>query len=260
MLDNIYQHYRDDEIIFVDRVLDWTHTVIDQFIPYLTPFLTPREVMIVEQLTSGYEDVKVEKSGGYSTPERQRVLICPHYYEVQKNDFEIEVIEIRYPHKFAEISHGKILGSILSEGFDRNKIGDIITDEFRWQFFVDKHISEYILMNLHKIGNVGVTCQSISEDEIIHPNIQWLETTVIVSSMRLDTILSKVYNFSRQRSKVLISSGDVKVNFMQIDRPDIEIGEQDIISLRRYGRFRINQIEGITKKENYRLKIDVLER
>ncbi len=260
MSENIYQHYRSNELIFVDKVIEWLTIVDNQYTPYLTPFLSPRETMIIEQLASIYLDIKVKKFGGYSKAERKRTLIYPSYYEVSEEAFEIIVLSIKYPKKFAEMSHHKILGTLMSQGFDRNKIGDIITDGENWQVFIDMYIAEFMRMNIIKIGNVGVSLQAVDVSDIIEPNESWQEIDVVASSMRLDTILGKVYNFSRQRSKDYIAAGDVKVNFMQIDRSDIEIGEQDIISLRKFGRFWINQIEGMTKKDNYRLSIRVLDR
>ena len=81
---------------------------------------------------------------------------------------------------------------------------------------------------------------------------------MISSSLRLDAMLSNVYNFSRQRAKDQINEGNVKMNFMAMTRSDAEVKINDIVSLRKYGRFWIQSIDGVTKKDNYRLTVNVL--
>lgn len=43
----------------------------------------------------------------------------------------------------------------------------------------------------------------------------------------------------------------VKVNFAKETRPHFELEEGDLVSLRKYGRFRIFDVEGNTKKGNF---------
>ena len=59
---------------------------------------------------------------------------------------------IQYPKKFATLGHGKILGSLMSLGFDRSLIGDIISNGEDWQLFCAQNMKEYIRQQLEKIG------------------------------------------------------------------------------------------------------------
>ena len=254
-MDTIYQHYRPEEKDFIDKASGWIEQVSSTFAPYLTLFLTPRELLIVTQLLGSQEDLQVTAFGGYDQPERQRAMIYPMYYQPLKDDFQIAALNINFPLKFADLSHGKILGALISSGIDRERIGDIITDGQAWHVIVDKTMVDYLIQNVLKISNVGVRLQEIDLDHVLESNEDWEELQVIASSMRLDTLLGKVYNFSRQRAKNYIAAGQVKVNFIEMDRPDREIGEDDIVSLRKFGRFWIDRIEGQTKKDNFRLMI-----
>ncbi|MGX7106715.1 YlmH family RNA-binding protein [Hutsoniella sourekii] len=258
-MDHIYQHYRKEEESFVNQVFDWVNQVENTYVAYTTPFLTPREAMIVKQLLANNEDLRLYFDGAYPKAERLRAVISPLYYEVQAKDFQLQSLRINFPSKFADLSHGKILGTLLSTGIDRDRIGDIITDNVDWHLVVDARISDYLIQQVTKISNVGVHLETIDSDQLLLPSETWVEETVIASSMRLDTLVSNVYNFSRQRAKDSIHSGLVKVNFVEVDRPDLEVGLQDIVSLRKFGRFWIVAIEGVTRKDNYRLKINKLE-
>ena len=59
-----------------------------------------------------------------------------------------------------------------------------------------------------------------------------------MSSLRLDSVISAVFNISRQRSKQLIESGKVKVNWTETTRPDFALDLLDIVSIRDLGAFR----------------------
>ncbi|GEK91536.1 YlmH family RNA-binding protein [Alkalibacterium kapii] len=259
-MEEIYQHFREEEKVFIDKVIDWIHKVEFQYSPYLTPFLNPREQYIVESMIGRHNDIKWESFGGYEAAERKRLFLSPSYFEPAQDDFEIKTAEIRYPKKFAELSHGKILGSLLGSGLKREMIGDIITDGEDWQFFIDQTIMEYLYSSLSKIGNITVKLEEIPYTDILLPKDTWDEQTLIVSSLRLDVVLASVFNFSRQKSKELISSNNVKINWVDVMRPDIVLGIHDIVSIRKYGRIRINAMEGKTKKEKIRLKLGILDR
>lgn len=258
MNEDIYQHYRPEEKNFIDMVFGWMQQVDSTYAPYISVFLTPREQLIVKQIVQASDEIQFSFNGGYEGAERQQAVIYPPYYEENEDDFNIVALNIKFPMKFGELTHGRILGTFLSSGIDRGRIGDIITDGEQWHAVVDSSISDFLIEQVTKIANVGVQLEVIPMNDLLISEEQWQEQLVIASSLRLDTLLSKVYNFSRQRAKTSVSSGLVKVNFVPMERPDVEIGVNDIVSLRKFGRFWINNIEGTTKKDNYRLNVRVL--
>lgn len=259
MNQSVYQHYGKEERAFIDQVFSWMQEVENRYSPYLTEFLTPREVMIVQQLVTSHDDLGLQTSGGYDRAERQRAFIYPSYYQVEVSDFQIVLLKVKFPSKFADISHGKILGTLLATGIERGRIGDIVTDGQGWQCLVDQGMATYLINQVTKIGNVGVHLEKLDLDDILESQEEWENETVISTSLRLDNLISKVYKISRQRAKDAISSGLVKVNFMTMDRSDYELKVNDIVSMRKKGRFWIKSLDGMTKKENYRLNIDILK-
>lgn len=259
-MDNIYQHFRAEERMFIDQVIDWVHQVDVQYTPYLTPFLDPREQFIVESVIGDYSDVVIKRFGGYEAAERQRLYLTPSYFEPTQDDYQIKLAEIRYPKKFTDLSHGQILGTLMGAGIKRETIGDIITDEERWQFFADKAIFHFLQSSIEKIGKISIQLEEADYTEIIIPKDSWEDRLEIVSSLRLDTILASVFNISRQKSKELIASNKVKVNWNETDRPDTVLSIYDVVSIRGYGRLRVQAIEGKTKKEKIRLSLGVLDR
>lgn len=259
-MENIYQHFREEEKQFIDQILDWLHKVEMQYTPYLTPFLDPREQYIVESVIGQFDEVELNGYGGYEAAERKRLFLSPAYFEPEQKDYDIKIAEIRYPKKFADLSHGKILGTLMGSGIERNTIGDIVTDGERWQFFADGAIMDFLSSSMDKVGNISIQLEEIAYTEIIMPKDSWEDKDEIVSSLRLDVVLASAFNISRQKSKELISSRKVKVNWNETERPDIVLGIYDVVSIRGYGRIRLQSIEGKTKKEKIRLSLGVLDR
>ena len=258
MVENVYQHFRKEEAPFIDLVTDWIRQCEDQYTPVLTTFLDPRQLYIVETLVGNNIDIKLYSYGGYESAERKRAYICPSYFIPKQEEFHIALYEINYPTKFADLSHGKILGTLVSSGLKRDYFGDIISDGLRWQFFIDETMASYITNQVEKIGKIAVRLVEKEYTDILLPKDSWTVMDDTVSSMRVDVLLSSVFKVSRQRAKQMIESNKVKVNWTVMDRPDFVLGLLDIISVRGYGRLQIQEIEGKSKKDKWKLKIGVL--
>lgn len=257
---NVYQHFRKDEHPFIDSVGDWIEKVESQYAPYLTEFLDPRQAYILETIIRQNSDLSFRFYGGYEQAERKRCLIFPDYYEPTTEDFAINLIEIVYPVKFTSLSHGKILGTLMNTGIKRQYFGDIISDGEHWQVFIADETMNFVIAQVDKIGKIAVRLEERKYTEIILPKDEWTLERVTVSSMRLDNLISTVYNISRQRSKQLIESGKVKINWAENMRPDFPLELLDIVSIRGFGRIQIQELEGKTKKEKFRLLLGVLRK
>lgn len=252
---NIYQHFRPEEREFIDQVLQWKQFVEDAYSPKLTDFLDPREQQIVNMIIGETTDIRCHFFGGAEHSERQRAMIIPEYYRIENEDYQISLFDIEYPKKFVSIEHPQVLGSLMSLGIKREKFGDILIEGDRVQVVVAKEIDSYIQMQLSSIGRAKITLKEIPFSEAIKIHNVWVEETVTVSSLRLDTVVSAIYNISRQKSQLFIEQGLIKVNFVTVEKPSFECGEFDMISVRGYGRSKIISIEGKTKKDKWRITI-----
>lgn len=74
-----------------------------------------------------------------------------------------------------------------------------------------------------------------------------------VKSLRLDAVVASFHNLSRSEAQKLIQSEKVKVNYRPVIATSYELSEGDLISVRGFGRFTINAIEGVTKKDRIRI-------
>lgn len=259
-MEQVYQHFRKEEQPFIDLVESWLIQVQEQYVPYLTDFLDPRQQYIIEMLVGKLGEVKVQFYGGYQNAERKRALLYPNYFEPKEEDFELDLVEINYPIKFATLTHGKILGTLMGAGVKREMFGDIMSDGERWQFYVARSIRSFIILQVTKIGKTTVRLEEKNYTDLIKPIDNWEIEHDTVSSLRIDTVISSVYNISRQRAKDLVASGKVKLNWATYDRPDFELGVRDILSVRGYGRIQLREIEGKSKKDKWRVELGVLRK
>ena len=257
---NIYQHFRDDEQIFIDQVLDWVGQVENYYAPYLTPFLNPRELFIVQSLVGQYDEIELSTFGGHENAEQVRAFIHPPYYQPTDDDYEITLVEINYPTKFAELSHGQIMGTILGAGIVRDTLGDIITDGERWQVFIDSNMKNFLFLHVERVGRTNVQLEEFPLNESIHSLDKWEVEEIVVASLRIDVVLARALNVSRNRAKTFINESKIKLNWVEIERVDIEVVEHDILSIRGFGRIQIRETKGTTRKDNLVLEIGRIDR
>ncbi|MED3573490.1 RNA-binding protein [Cytobacillus praedii] len=249
----IYQHFRPEEKEFIDQVINWKNAVDASYAPKLTDFLDPREQEIVKSIIGNQTEVKFEFFGGTLSSERKRAIIFPDYFQVTEDDFQLCLFEVEYPRKYITIQHPQVLGSLMSLGLKRGKFGDILVHNGRIQFFVSKDVEDYICLQLESVGKTTVSLHAQPLANAVQPEENWYEVSVTASSLRLDTVISAIYNISRQKSQGYIQQGLIKLNWSLIENPAFECKEYDMISVRGYGRSKIISIEGKTKKDKWKI-------
>ncbi|WP_439873947.1 RNA-binding protein [Bacillus mycoides] len=254
---SIYEHFRPDEEVFVDKVLEWKQEAEYHQVK-LTDFLDPRQQQIVSMVI-GQGEVAVRFDGAMPESERKRALIYPDYLELNEEEFQVEVLEIDYPSKFYTLEHRQILGAFMSLGLTREKCGDILLQENRAQIAVAKEVGSYIEMNLQSIGKVKVSLTPVQAEQILCVGEKWGEKSGTVSSLRLDVLLAEMLHISRQKVQPLIKGGLVKVNWKTVEQTAYECFPGDVFSVRGYGRSKIFSVEGKTKRDKWRILYGILK-
>ncbi|MDG5470216.1 RNA-binding protein [Jeotgalibacillus sp. ET6] len=251
---SVYQHFRKEEQGFIDRVLSWKDQVEQSYAPKLTDFLDPRQVFIMQSLIGTAGEVKASFEGGEGA-ERKRALIYPDYMDPDFKDYDLQLLEISYPSKFISVEHKHVLGSLMGLGIKREKFGDIIIRDEKIYLVAAKEFASFFSLNLTHIGRHSVLVNEVEWEKYTPSNEQWKERFATLSSLRLDAVLAGALALSRQKAQLLIQAGKIKVNFKEEEQPSFECAQGDIISVRGYGRLRIGEIEGKTKKDKWRLTI-----
>lgn len=137
----------------------------------------------------------------------------------------------------------------MSLGVKRELFGDIYEYEDNFYVVMDAKIYEYVKNNLIKIKRSKV--KILESEEIITIKHQYISKTFIVSSFRLDKVVSTLYGVPRSKAVSYIQSGFVKVNHKEVEEINYLCNNSDIISLRRHGRVKFVDTKRRTKQDNY---------
>ena len=213
----------------------------------LSGFLTPFEQDMAGTIANSLGDLQVDFDGGFIGAERQRAAFCHEEFAGTPN-FEIAVIKAEWNGEFARLSHGDVLGSIMSLGIDREIIGDIIATKNFAKILVDKKLADYFIMNLTRIGNTAVKT-TLDELENIEPKEERIkEIKATVASLRADSIAAAGFGMSRSKAADDIAAEKVKLNWQTVKNSSQTIKQGDILSMRGRGRLEVTEIRGQTKK------------
>lgn len=253
---DIYHHFRPDERHFVDRASEWVENAARYHEVKLTDFLDPRQCFILESLVHREQDTMVMFHGGYEEAERKRAIVAPYYHEVNEDDFQTQVLYIySNDSKLETLQHSDYLGAVLGLGLKRDKIGDVHARTEGCHVLIAEEIASYLSMNLIQVHRVGVVTDIVplSMFQPVEPKLEPLDLTV--ASLRLDGIASDAFRLSRSKILIPIKAGRCKVNWRIEEDPSKILAEGDVVSLKGFGRFKILELDGVTKKGRYRLKI-----
>lgn len=256
MAANIYAHFHPDEHRFVDKAQDWIERAAEHHAVKRTEFLDPRQSFIVLSLANRHGDVTVRFDGGYERAERKRAIIAPSYRDVAADEAEIGLLSISSDDsQFSKLDHGDFLGSLLGVGIKREKLGDILVGDGFCHCLVASDIIDYVHLNLQQVHRVRVMTETLPLSRLQAAAQTLEEMNLTVASLRLDGIVSDVYRLSRAKVMQPIKSGRCKVNWKPEDDPSKHLKEGDIVSFQGFGRFKLIEVEGETKKGRIRLKI-----
>ncbi len=248
--------YNEEKLIKMRRILDKIEIVLNRHIVETTDFLDPYEVYLAQSILNRFTDLNYKIAGGYENAERRIIIIYPDYYDSHQLPAGIGALKISNSNE--DLSHKDYLGSILSLGIIRDKIGDIIVHKDYAFIIVKEEIEDFIFYNLEKVANKNISLEPLDLASIVEGKSDYKEVTVFLKSLRLDSAISAVYNLSRKDSMKIIKGNNVKLNWEPIDKGSCEIKEKDVISVRRYGRAILHDISGYSKSGRIRCTFRIL--
>jgi RNA-binding protein YlmH len=251
----LYVHFHPDEHHFVDKAWEWVTQASDLHMVKRTDFLDPRQAVILSTLVQKTDNVMVRFDGGYEGAERKRALIAPDYH-VEMDDMGIEVLSIvGGDGKFLTLSHGDYMGSILGLGMKRDKIGDIHVLEAGCHCLVAAEVSSYLDIQLQQVHKVSVQTEILPLAQFRPAKVQLEEMHISVASLRMDGIVSDAFRLSRAKVHLPIKSGKCRVNWKVEEDPSKSLHEGDMVSVQGLGRFKVMEVEGVSKSGRIRMKI-----
>ena len=171
--------------------------------------------------------------------------------DVQENDFLSSFVHplLLEGSGFRALSHRDWLGSLMSLGIKREILGDItVWDDFHAVVFCQTKSTAYLISELKKAGRDAVRAVPCRLPEGFVPRQQYAPVTGTVASPRADGVIRTLCNISRDDAMAMIQRGLVELNYDPIEKTDVSVAAGDIISVRGYGKFKIDEIGRPTQR------------
>jgi RNA-binding protein YlmH len=215
-------------------------------------FLTPAEARGIASRFAHRRDIILNFDGGYDGAERVRaVLLNPDCGSYERKKFFV-ALKIEFS-RHETLGHRDILGAVMALGIERNTVGDIT--ESPLALICLPELSEYIINNFIKAGRAGVKLSKIDLKELKAKDENLIIKTHTVASLRLDAVLSASFGIPRGKAVGFIEAGRVSLNYEPCLNHSKEVGEGSIMSVRGFGRAKLLEIGGVSKKERIFIKI-----
>lgn len=233
------------DLQLVSRIDELANCVISQrdALRY-TDFLDERQLDVASGVLSRYGLSELTSFGGFSNA--QRAVLCISEYDVPLDDFPICCIKIECDSPQV-LSHRDYLGALMSLGIKRSKIGDIAVLGNVAYVAALKMISNAVLMQLESVGSCKVHCK-LCDDFPCGIKTEFDPIRASVSSLRVDCVIAAALKISRQNAQTIIRRLGVKLNCRDVFSPDAKLGEDDVFSVKGYGKFKLSEIVGQSKK------------
>jgi len=246
----IYYAKTREDAMFLAGIYDNYVRAINTSQAVYSGFMSERKQAMISDAFSSERNINVSFFGGFENAER-KIAVFSENPDVEI--FPIKILSITVKGK-NKLSHRDFLGAVMSLGIKRDIIGDIIPGD-ETLVFVKEEMAEYIASNLTKAAKNSLSVK-LYEGEFAPEVSEGEDSFETVASLRLDAVVSCGFNMARDKSKKLIESGRVAINGREAISFDSKISEGDVISARGFGRFKIKEIKGLSKKGRIILNIN----
>ena len=153
-----------------------------------------------------------------------------------------------------DLRHQDILGTLYSLNISDEMFGDVVIWNDRYFIIVLECVENYVLSNLLRIKNVPVELIEKDNNYLKDYKQEYEECVAIVPSLRMDVVISKIINTSRGNTLEKIKNNEIYLNYELLTKPTYSLKENDIFSIRKYGKYKFIGIVNETKKGSLVIK------
>ncbi|MEY8387310.1 YlmH/Sll1252 family protein [Oscillospiraceae bacterium 38-13] len=240
------------------KVLDKAEQASGRNIPAVTDFLSPQQRAQALDLLrlAGISESAYVLQGGYEGAERQVLQFLPDWMEPESAEAPIRCLRAVFREE-EKLSHRDFLGSLMGMGIVREKMGDILVAPGSADLLVLDSIADFLLQSWTSAGRAKLRVSAIEPENLHIPAVQRKEVRDTVSSLRLDAVASSGFRLSRGKAAALIESGKVQLNWRECVKPDKLLEAGDVVSARGFGKFKLSEVGGLTRKGRISIVLQV---
>lgn len=214
-----------------------------------TPFLSPADLSCFYEIEREVSYVPYKVWGGRELCERIMIRFGSEETLGYDEEFPIACIEAKpLAAKFADaLTHRDFLGALMNLGIERNTLGDILIVANTGYIFCMENMADFILENLTRVKHTVILCKR-AEEVPVFTDRNKQEKKIQISSERVDGVLAKVYQLSRSEAIALFGQKKVFVNGRLCENNSQLLKNEDVVSVRGYGKFIYSGQQNISKK------------
>lgn len=257
---------KDEDKILVAKLLDKIQFTSQKNHIQVTDFLDGYQQKLALNVLQQVHYKNYKFFGGYEDAERKMLFFFPDKLfslvqePLQNNKIiqnEINVISICLPNDLKGTYHHRdYLSGIMKLGIKREKVGDILVRDNGADIISKNDISDYLLANLKELTRFrksNISINSICDLKIVENKIEMF--SIIVTQLRLDSVISEVLHISRTKTNEIIAQERVLVNYEIKTKNSIILQQGDLLTVRGKGKFKIGNIISQTSKGKLRIEI-----
>lgn len=173
-------------------------------------------------------------------------------YKKQVPEVLLYEIKIRVP-----VRHQDILGSIYSLNISHELFGDILIVDDRYFIYILPLIRNYFESNFLMVKDSYIELELLDVDYLKDYERNYEKYEFIVSSNRIDTVVSNICHCGRNNIGEMIKKKEIMLNYDFLKDSSYKLRENDIFSIKRVGKFKYNGVLKNTKSKH--LIIEVLK-
>lgn len=256
------KYKKEEDRLLIAKVLDKIEFATSKNKIMNTDFLDVYQRKLVQNLLNSIKYNNYLFFGGNEVAERTVAIFYPDKFnnEIVARNYNtiMGIVEIILPNDLqGKYTHRDYLGGLMKLGIKREKIGDIIVFNEGANIVVLNEIINFVKENVSSLTRFSKSNIQIKEIENLHKQeIHTEELQIIVSSLRLDNIVSELTKTSRTKAEEIINEARVFINFENVIKDSKILKEEDIITIRGKGRFKILEIIGNTKKGRNIIRVE----
>ncbi|MDR2656788.1 MAG: hypothetical protein LBB86_03065 [Oscillospiraceae bacterium] len=201
--------------------------------------------------------VAVEFWGGYDNAERRIGALFPRGYIDEGAsatlDWPIACVRAAWAAAYGSPAHRDLLGASLAIVQDRARFGDVVMGGGYALLFCLSELADYVVMTLTSAGRAALKC-SIEPDpssaipDQAEPRRELRDT---IPSFRLDACVASAFRISRAQAQGIIHEGKVRLNHLPELKPDAQVDEGGVVSVRGLGRAVLKEKLGVNRKGRF---------
>lgn len=240
------------------RLLELAERSYNNNIYTFTPFLGLSEQQAFYEVQRDVAYAGYGMEGGSPLCERRMIRFGSPETLGYEEAYPIQCLKIEpMTPKFAEhLTHRDFLGAIMNLGIERSTVGDIFVEDKEAIVFCQDSIADYLTDNLEQVRRTRVKCAVNEVTEQLRSPVTE-QVSLSVSSIRIDTVISKLYNIARSQSMELFRAGRVYVNGRMTENNSYALKNGDTVTARGFGRFIYTGEQGETRKGKVRISVEV---